>query len=82
MIHNLEIDMEWISVKDRLPSIGEAVILFNGVVQKETYFIEETDFGDYGVELFWTRDDLDCDVEIKDDQMWMPLPESPALEIK
>jgi hypothetical protein len=71
-------EMKWISVEDRLPSIGEKVILFaNGVVQEEIFVMDEADISDYTTIRFWGRDDLENCPKVESGQRWMPLPEPP-----
>lgn len=70
--------MEWISVDERLPSVGETVILFdNGVVQKTLFTLDAGDVSDFVTEYFWSFDDDEEGVDINDSQYWMPLPEPP-----
>ena len=70
---------EWISVKDNSPEIGQKVLLFsNGVVQEEIYTYDMADTNDYGgISHFWSREDLDECPELKEDDMWQPLPGAP-----
>lgn len=70
---------EWISVKDRLPTLGEKVIIcIDGVVQETIFTFDECD--DY---YFWALDDIDDDPDelpkLQLTDMWMPLPEPPKL---
>jgi len=81
--HYGETDMKgWISVNDQLPAIGQSIILFaNGVVQKETHFLDAADNSDC-VEYFWVNNHRDCtedSFEINNDDMWQPLPCSPDI---
>ena len=77
-----EVMNRWISVKDKMPAIGQPIILFaNGVVQKETHTLDAGDVSDYHVEYFWVNNHVDCSeesYEIKDNQMWQALPEKPS----
>jgi len=74
-----EAKMEWISVNDERPKIGQKVILFsNGVVQQDIYMYDQGDINDYEVSTFWSRDDLDECPILKDDDMWIPLPPPPS----
>ena len=71
--------MEWISVNDERPKIGQKVILFsNGVVQQDIYMYDQGDINDCEVSTFWSRDDLDECPILKDDDMWIPLPPPPS----
>ncbi len=58
--------MEWISVKDRLPEIGEPVIIYYG------RFVAEAMRNDNGVFVVSCSDE-----EAEDVTHWMPLPEPP-----
>lgn len=62
-----------------IPKLGQRVILFsNGVVQNESYTLDQVD-GELGCGYyFWNRDDLDECPEVKAGDMWMPWPESSA----
>ena len=64
--------MKWISVKERLPKVGERVLLFSGVLQNELYEFDECEGKHY-----WYREELDSAIFIKDNDYWMPLPEPP-----
>jgi len=73
--------MEWISVKDELPSIGQRVILFaNGVVQNELYVLDAHDPSDFHIEYFWAREDTGDDWKISDDHFWMRMPAPPETQ--
>lgn len=70
--------MEWISVKDKLPDVGQNVFVCskNGHVQEVAYSI-----GKWDDLLFW----VDCLEEfdsVSFDQFthWMPLPQPPKSE--
>lgn len=57
--------MEWISVEDRLPEIGERVLAFDN---------------EYGVQIMWLnqREKWEMPVRFADSAThWMPLPEPP-----
>ena len=71
--------MEWISVEDRLPAIGQRVVLFsNGVVQEEIYTFDSRNTSDYTpLEYFWGREDLENCPLINNNDCWMPLPKPP-----
>lgn len=70
---------EWISVKDKIPNIGQKVILcLKGVVQEEIYAFDQSDSAS-GMSFlsYWSRDDIDeCPIMLQSD-LWMPLPEPP-----
>ena len=72
---------KWISVEERLPAIGERVLLFDSVVQHETYWFDAYDSSDYTTEFFWDSELLEEGVDIEPNQMWQPLPPAPE-EIK
>lgn len=65
--------MKWISVKERLPKVGEIVLLFSGVLQNELY-----EFDEYEGKRYWCREELESAVFIKESDYWMPLPEPPT----
>jgi len=73
----------WISVNDELPKIGQPIILFgNNVVQEEIYRLDAVDLDDYHTDYFWSREEIDEDIEnetvpIDPAQMWTPLPKPP-----
>jgi hypothetical protein len=57
--------MEWISVKDRLPEIGETVIVHGGIAYRiEDEWISQTGFAN-GRPIMWPV------------THWMPMPEPP-----
>ena len=59
-----------------IPKFGQRVILFsNGVIQEESYTLDQgdSDFGGGG--YFWNRDDLDECPEVKAGDAWMPWPD-------
>lgn len=59
---------------DNFPRIGEKVILkLRGVVQHETYELDQGDDGLGGGEYFWTRDDIDQCPAFSDQDEWIPL---------
>ena len=67
--------LEWTSVDDCLPVLGQRVILFaNGVIQNESFIMDEADVSDLRSERFWSRDDLDECPKIESGQFWMPWP--------
>ena len=66
---------EWISVNDRLPKIGQKVMLYsNGVVQ-EDLFVYDADNNER--QFFWYNKDLDDYPFLQQDDQWQPLPEPP-----
>jgi len=70
---------EWTSVKDRLPMIGQTVILFaNGVVQEEMYMLGTT--GHAPLEYFWNRKGNAVCPLLSPGQMRALLPEPPEEE--
>jgi hypothetical protein len=75
-------DTGWISVDERLPSIGQIVDLcINGIVQNETYSLDEGDTSDYAPSVyFWSRDDIDEGIDIESGQYWKDRPLPPAPE--
>jgi hypothetical protein len=59
---------------DNFPRIGEKVILkLRGVVQHETYELDQGDDGFGCGEHFWTRDGLDDCPAISDSDEWIAL---------
>ena len=68
--------MEWISVKDRLPNIGQKVLLLtNNTVQEEIYMFDMSDIDDWNTCQFWSRDDVDNNNILDWEDYWQPLPE-------
>lgn len=69
---------EWISVDDRLPQYGEAVLLAAPTVQKVIYMLD----GDDGVPDWFEPYFFDHDNELKigwnKPTHWMPLPDRPS----
>lgn len=67
---------DWISVEDRMPCYGLPVIVFTGVVQHATYFLDASDEEDCG---WWEciADDMTI-IPVNDVTHWMPLPLPPA----
>ena len=64
---------EWISVKDRLPELGERVICTDGGAVFEQYRVEPSYV--YGI---WDRSGLKS--QMQKVTHWMPLPEPPKVE--
>lgn len=65
-------EMNWISVKDKLPKEGEPVLLCNwaGAVQKRTYYRDRDDVSDFWQDVGDHHDGVPIDVG----DHWMPLP--------
>jgi len=70
--------MNWISIKDKLPKLGQYVLLYaNGKVQECLYYMDKGDVNDHTQEYFWSNDFLDFYPLVEEDHRWMPLPEPP-----
>lgn len=70
--------MKWISVKDKLPAIGESVLAYHATdFAVAAYFDKVTSWGtEY--ENVWLIDHQD-NIEVMLPTHWMPLPEPPKL---
>jgi hypothetical protein len=64
--------MEWISVKDRLPEIGQSIIFFCvDHIRAGKYYATFSDNSDLG---FY---DLCCNYDFDNVTHWMPIPQFP-----
>lgn len=82
LLQSLQAQSQWVSVSFEhweLPAIGQPVLLcIGGVVQNETFTLDQGDDGFGGGEYFWSRDDLDECPAVAEGQSWMPLPSPPT----
>lgn len=65
-------EMNWISVKDELPKLGEPVLLCDGsgVVQKQTFYRDYDDVSDFWQDVGDNHDGVPLNIG----DHWMPLP--------
>lgn len=59
----------WIKCSERMPEVGQEVIIFNGIVRSGYYYTEYGDFSDVTEDFF----------TIGDATHWMPLPIQPEI---
>lgn len=81
---------QWISVLDRMPSLGDAVLVFGRKTYgSATILILEDRFAESWLSAYWCQRgggavahpyDADGRVSAKDISHWMPLPEPPCLD--
>lgn len=66
MLHAVD---AWIKCSERMPEVGQEVILFNGIVRSGYYYTEYGDFSDVTEDCF----------TIGNATHWMPLPVQPEI---
>ena len=71
-------DKEWISVKDRLPEYGRAVLIsIKGTVQHVTFSLDGADDTPDWFEPYWFDHDDELKIWWNKVTHWMPLPKPP-----
>ena len=69
---------EWICVTEKLPDIGEPVLLYdNGVVQHSVFWLDAEDSAAVTLGYFWDGEGMEDGFPIQNSQYWMPLPDPP-----
>ena len=73
-----ELENQWVSVEDRLPSYGVPVLLFgNGTVQHVTYMLDGADETKDWFEPYYFEHDGEQKIPYNKPTHWMSLPEPP-----
>jgi hypothetical protein len=67
---------EWISVKEKLPSMSQDVLIVLSMAGGETRLAHLVHYGDHQ----WFAGEYGAEYAIKDVNHWMPLPDPPKEE--
>ena len=72
-------EMNWISVKDQLPTSGQRVLCYSGYIYIKNFQEREEDYIFCDGDFHWTGKPLG---EIEKVTHWMPLPDAPNINPK